>query len=340
MKFLLISSSGQASCLDSIKKELTARGHTFKHVIDCKPYEQLVGLVTLHKENYDSVIITDFKFKKFARCPGMKAPLVSTIHHGIGLKIKANYLDGYFASNPVDVVFVSGQIYFETLSMPGSPTRQVYVTGFPKTDYLVNNQTKQSEFKERLRKKYGFDGRPIILYAPTWSRHEKSYGTLQSFREIYQQLGTDYNILLAPHPSDLLWLKGQEDLIKLPGVKYYFEVNKNPAILGADLILSDNSSIAVESSAINKPIVHIVNKTMPDTMCLFMDAKERAVRFGEVISLPEQLSSLKEVVQKTLRAEYDSAEKDYWRMKFTYGCDGQATNRVLNILETLIRRQI
>lgn len=255
------------------------------------------------------------------------------------MKILGNYLDNYFAGQPVDVVFTSGQVYFETLTMPGSPLRQVYVTGFPKTDYLVDNQNRQSKFKALLKKQYGFDDRPIILYAPTWSRHEKSYGTLQSFREIYQQLGADFNILLAPHPSDLLWLKGQEDLIRLPGVKYYFDVNKNPAILGADLILSDNSSIAVESSVINKPIVHIVNTTMPDTMCLFLDVNGLAVRFGEVISLPEQLSSLKDVVQKTLRCEYDSSEKDYWRMKFTYGCDGQATKRVINILETLIRRQ-
>lgn len=338
MRVLLLASPGQASCLHSIMAELKLRGHTYVLATQELITRHPKSLEKLHTIGFDVVIMTDYKFKRYASFAGKKKPIISTIHHGLGLKIKENYLEGYFVKYPVDLVFLPGHLYFKTLKTK-SKLSQVYTTGFPKTDFLVNNSGRTSEFKTKLIKRLGLDKtKPVILYAPTWSRHEYSYGTLQSFDSIYEELDSDFNIILAPHPSDTSWLKANFDYKKYPSVKIFTRVNKCGVILGADVVISDNSSIAMEAALIDKPVIHLVNSYAPETMHLYLNEKKPIVNLGQILKLPQDSLKLKEAVVKALEDTTINFEKKYWVSLFTSGCNGNATNKIIDILELYYNR--
>lgn len=339
MKVLLLASPGQSSCLHSIMAELKLRGHEYTLATQERLTKTPDALKRIHEKDFDVAIMTDYKFKQYAYCDGKKIPVVSTIHHGLGLKIKENYLEGYFKKFPVDLVFLPGHLYFETLSTK-SKLGQVFTTGFPKTDYLVNNQYKQEEFKKKLIKSLRLDeNKSIVLYAPTWSRHEYSYGTLQSFNVIYNQLNENFNIILAPHPSDIHWLKKTWDWKKYSNVKIFADVNKCRVILGSDVVISDNSSIAMESALIDKPIIHLVNSYAPETMHLYLNESKPVVNLGQILKLPKDSAKIQEAVIKAMTDNKPNYEKKYWVSLFTSGCNGNATNKIVDILEIYYQRR-
>lgn len=333
MNFLLLSSSGQYSCLESLITEIPRRGHTYTHVSDVRPLNNPKELHKLHSVGFDAVIMTDTKFKKFSFCPDCPKSVITSIHHGVGIKFSASYLDSYFNPPTVDVVFVPGQIYFDTLKKNKNRRKDVYVTGFPKTDFLVNNVEKSGEFKTKLIHNFKLNpALPVILYAPTWSRHSYSYGTLAHFEKIYGVL-KGFNIIVAPHPSDFSWVKDVLRPKNFPNVGYYLEPNKNSLILGSDVVVSDNSSIAFEAAIIKKPIIHLTNSYAPETMHLYLNQHYPKVQLGDIVLYPQELHLLRSKIEQCLKKPVANNTKKYWTAKFSAGCNGSATQQVLDVIE-------
>jgi CDP-glycerol glycerophosphotransferase (TagB/SpsB family) len=118
--------------------------------------------------------------------------------------------------------------------------------GFPKSDELVNGKSTRDE----VIKEFGLDEKePIIVYAPSWD--DKDALRKGSIDALSKVMALPYkNILLCLHEYDKMFktLEGKK-VIKAP--------NKNRYLLAADLVIGDISSIMIEFTLLNKPMVHI-----------------------------------------------------------------------------------
>ena len=293
----------------------------------------------LHQQKFEGIVITDSKFKQYAYYRGRKLGKVFLVPHGVGIKFRRNFLDSYFENNPVDIIYPGGPVYLPTLQQYRARRKDVLIFGFPKTDFTVNNKKNGAAFKAEFIKAYGFDKKKkILLYAPTWSRHEYSYGTLKYFKEIYQMFHEEYNLILAPHSSDFAWFNKN---FKVDGWKdfcYYMEFNKNKAILAADVVISDNSSLAIEAALIDKPVVHLINSYAPETMHLYLNRHHEVVRVGEVLKLPEDMKSLKQAVLNPAKSEKILNDKKRWVNQFCKGCTGDSRIKIANHIEQTIKK--
>jgi ADP-heptose:LPS heptosyltransferase len=334
MKILFLSSSGQSSCLDALREELESRGHSVTHIVNLEPYKQKENLRKLAQEKYDAIVITDSKFKQFCYFAGNKLGKIYLVPHGVGIKFRRNFLDSYFEGNAVDVIFPGGPVYLPTLQKHIARKKDIMVYGFPKTDFTVNHKNHSADFKAEFEKQYSFDpAKKTVLYAPTWSRHEYSYGTLKYFREFYGLLHQTHNIILAPHSSDFAWFNKTFSVAAFEQFCYYMEFNKNRAILAADVVVSDNSSIALEAALIGKPIVHLINAYAPETMHLYLEPTAPTVQVGEILQLPQDLSRLRDAVVSPSKDKNILKEKARWVQAFCAGCTGDSAKRIVDTIE-------
>ena len=126
MRFLLLSSGGQASCLKTLMKELVAREHEYFLADSNFLKNEFTTLENLHSQSFDAVIMTDYKFKKYASCKGKKKPVISTIHHGIGLKClpkDCKFINKFFSTNTLfKTVIDVDKKYREYLTNKGQET--------------------------------------------------------------------------------------------------------------------------------------------------------------------------------------------------------------------------
>ena len=141
------------------------------------------------------------------------------------------------------------------------------MVGYPKADRIF-----RGEFdKEIAKREMGLDpSRPTILYAPTW-RDAKQNSSLPRFCfEIMSNLPADYNLLVKPHPNTKRFDRkyytlltrlaaAKPEQIKLLG----FAHDAIPVMAGADLLLSDISTVAQEFLCFQRPMVFLDPRRIP-----------------------------------------------------------------------------
>lgn len=137
------------------------------------------------------------------------------------------------------------------LIQPGGS--QLFLTGFGKTDPLVNN----SLDREALLRKNNLDpSKPVLLYAPTGDKNN-SLETIGE--EVIAQIhaNTDYNLIIKPHDHPKNKINWFEKLAPYQNerVRIIRDLDVVPWLHAADLLISDASSVITEYSLLDRPIV-------------------------------------------------------------------------------------
>ena len=145
---------------------------------------------------------------------------------------------------------------------------QCLITGVPKLDPLATSEPDREAFLKRRQ----MDSRlPTILYAPTGSMHNsmETMG-LKVVRAIGDAGKWNLLVKLHDHPKDtsIDWKKELAPL-ETNRMRVVSEEDVVPYLLIADLLLTDASSVSMEYTLRDRPIVFL------DVPELFEDVKER-----------------------------------------------------------------
>ncbi|MBO9661855.1 CDP-glycerol glycerophosphotransferase family protein [Dokdonella sp.] len=188
----------------------------------------------------------------------------------------------------------------------------VVETGWPKLDPLFATDGGEAA---ALRPA---DGRPVVLYASTFTESLSSAPLLRE--EIARQIaGGERYWLLTLHPkSDPRWIAEYRALAG-PNARFVESDALIPALRAADVLVSDTSSVVSEFAVQRKPVVTLRNRA-PKPHMIDIQAPEE---LGAALT---QAFSPSDALQRELAAYADSIHP--WR-------DGGSSGRVLDAVASL-----
>src|SRR5699024_7685433 len=133
------------------------------------------------------------------------------------------------------------------------PKNRFLKSGIPRTDFFFDKIQKQQAIETIERDFPLMKDKKVILYAPTYRDDELDATNLQiDFDVMYQKLKHDYILLLRLHPA-----VNDKFENKYPG--FIFNVttypNINDLLVGADILITDYSSIPFEFSLLERPMI-------------------------------------------------------------------------------------
>jgi hypothetical protein len=172
---------------------------------------------------------------------------------------------GYYFT---DSIWTERENWVDLLCVPGNYAKsrfdgllrtRVVATGMPKLDPVFSGRYTRASLCEQ----YGIDpATRIVLYAPTFNEDLSSvYLFADRFAELAQD---DRVVLIKLHGSTSpgAVARYRELAKKTPGVIFVDDPNIAPCLAGADLLVSDVSSVFMEFMALDKPIVLFNNPNM------------------------------------------------------------------------------
>lgn len=209
--------------------------------------------------------------------------------------------------------------------------KEVIETGYPRNDFLVNNNNAQkiNNIKEKLS--IPLD-KKVILYAPTW-RDNQFYGRgryrfdLQLDLELLKKnLSDKYIILLRLHYliAEHLDLSKHEDFI----YDFTFHEDIRELYLISDLLITDYSSVFFDYGVLKRPMIFYVYDIdeYRDTLRGFYFNFE-AEAPGPLVKTTHEL--IKQIQRSEKNWDYNEEIK-LFNKRFNSLEDGQATKRVIN----------
>ena len=139
-------------------------------------------------------------------------------------------------------------VYEETFGMPAS---KIYPLGAPRNDYFFTVKDKAA-VRQKVCDNYGLDpAKKLVLYAPTF-RDDKSQNAHLTEHFPFADFAAleDYSLMVRLHPQigGVIGAKeGFTDVSDYPSV--------NEIAIAADILISDYSSIIMDFTVQNKPMV-------------------------------------------------------------------------------------
>ncbi|NBE50243.1 bifunctional glycosyltransferase/CDP-glycerol:glycerophosphate glycerophosphotransferase [Streptomyces boluensis] len=130
-------------------------------------------------------------------------------------------------------------------------------TGAPRNDMLVRGDAARAA---ALRERLGVpDGNTVLLYAPAWRPHRKSYVPRLDFDRLVRELGPTFTLLVRLHPRDTqASIRGLE-LRDLQRRGLLLDVTDEPSaadmMLASDALLTDYSSLMFDYANLDRPII-------------------------------------------------------------------------------------
>ncbi|MBP3444980.1 MAG: CDP-glycerol glycerophosphotransferase family protein [Bacilli bacterium] len=222
------------------------------------------------------VWISNTRFELFTK-KRKKQFYIQTWHSPLRLKKiendAAEYLSDYYKkcmkndSKMIDVIFsgckFSTNIYKRAFLYNG----KILEIGTPRCDVFFDKNL-MNQAKNKIKKQYDLDNKKIILYAPTFRKHNTNNDYLMDFKYICSNLKNDYNVLVRSHPSEKISLDENGEFID---VSSYPDIQD--LICCADFLITDYSSCSFDMLIANKPCILLV-KDLNEYL-----KKERALYF-------------------------------------------------------------
>lgn len=260
------------------------------------------------------------------------------VYHGIGLK-QTYYRD---TTDRIDIRAIESEERFQDLKAWGE--KNIHLTGFTKVDPLFNRSFSRSNILEAL----GLDpDRKTILYAPSFYPN-----AIDKILPELETLSAMFNIIIKLHQFS--WhqaryryhstlareVSRRSDAFKLLS-KEDFDII--PFLASADLLLSDISSTIFEFLPLNRPILLNEFYTLRLKHRVFRKRFYRKLdlaRLGKIdfvrwISEPDHTGTL--IMDGLEHPEELKEERNQARNRYLYGSDGQASARLVDILESRIK---
>lgn len=212
-------------------------------------------------------------------------------------------------SNKVDLVSASSEnaidIYAENFHVDRSIVKPF---GVPRNDFY-NDDHLGSDYLSRLRESFEKDypqllGKKLVLYAPTFRENPENNAVFDYFdiRKFLDQLGDEYALAIRLHPNymnycdeehliDLDELSNAYDIIDFTGFK-----DEQKLLLLSDILIADYSSIMVDYTILNKPIIlfaYDLEDYLNDERGFYFDYRENAP--GKIVrDIDELIDSIRE----------------------------------------------
>jgi CDP-glycerol:poly(glycerophosphate) glycerophosphotransferase len=208
---------------------------------------------------------------------------------------------------------------------------QVLLTGVPKLDCLVTGELD----RDALLRKHGLDPRkPTILYAPTGSRFNSMETMGKEVIEEIRRAGT-WNLLikLHDHPknTEIDWPRElapfESDRIRLVR-----EPDVVPFLHAADLLLTDASSVSVEYTLLDRPIVFLdVPELLKDVVDRggALDLETHGRKGGVVVKKPGEVVA---AIADSLAHPGREAEARRATVRHVFHDPGRATERAAGVV--------
>ena len=235
-------------------------------------------------------------------------------------------------------LFISSKNFIESLSHRFAlDDSKTIPTGIPRTDYYFRCD---DEFKESLRanfdEKYPFArGKKIVLYAPTFRQNPVNNMIFDNFDidAFNESLGDDYVLFIKLHPNYNRFAD-EEHFIDLESVENEHEFvncthysNEQELLLLSDVLITDYSSVMVEYSILNKPIV-LFAYDLDDYL-----SNERGFYFDYRENVPGRIAyDMDELIRVFKEKDFDLERlNDFAHYQFDY-FDGNSSKRILDIV--------
>ena len=210
---------------------------------------------------------------------------------------------------------------------------KIKATGFPRTDMFFNDQYKENIKKSFYQRHPRYQGKKIILFAPTYRGAPVSKATYDfskiDFQQIYETFHEDYICILKWHPA--LYNNIQRGYVEMPDLSQYNHFYKdfsnyrdiNDLLIVSDILITDYSSVIFDYYFTHKPIIYFAYDLDEYTgyggRGLYFDFYDYV--YGAIATTTSQLI---EDIQK--REMYDEKRQVFYQ-KFLSACDGQSTKK-------------
>lgn len=251
------------------------------------------------------------------------------VFHGVSFKnlgVRENYLK-------FDTLCLAGRYQAEAYRKKGllRNAGQCLITGVPKVDALVSGRLD----REELLRRNGLDPRrPTILYAPTGSKHNSmetmgkrviaeigrsgAWNLLVKLHDHPKNTDIDWASELAPMESDRMRLVRDPDVV--------------PYLHAADLLLTDASSVSVEYTLLDRPIVFLdVPELLKDVVERggALDLETHGRKSGVVVAGPEE--AVAAIADGLAHPERESSQRRA-AARDVFLDPGRATERVTGVV--------
>ncbi len=212
--------------------------------------DRVISVEEAHNEEFDVVVCAHLSDKLFP--PSVKRKV--QIFHGVSFKnlaVREKALRYDFLCLPGRY---HAELYEKSgLVVEGGPT--CLVTGFPKADNLVADRTGRDAVLERYNMNKAL---PTILFAPTGEKRNALETMGEDVVRAFAACGA-FNLLVKPHDhpkNDIDWFATLEPL-ENERVRVVKEKDVVPLLKTADLLITDASSVAVEYTLLDRPIIFL-----------------------------------------------------------------------------------
>ncbi len=247
--------------------------------------DRVIPIEQARTEDYDVLVCAHLSDRLFPRSAHRKVQ----IYHGVSFK----NLSVREKALRYDFLCLPGRYHAELYRRDGlvRPDESTcLITGFPKTDPLAG----PSLDRDAVLREAGLDPcRPTILFAPTGEKHNALEAMGEEVIRAIAGNGS-WNLLVKPHDHPKNRIDWFERLAAFEkgAVRLVRDLDVIPYLHAADVLLTDASSVAVEYTLLDRPIVFL------DVPKLFDRIRKRAPaldldtygrKIGAVVKSPEDL---------------------------------------------------
>lgn len=200
---------------------------------------------------------------------------------------------------------------------------RIYATGLPVTDIYFDEERMQDRRREVYKKYPSFEGKKLLLYAPTFRKESwENEQLMEQFdvERIHQVLGDDWIIVVKMHPKFPMENFVQNDFCY--NLTEYNDITD--LYVTVDLMITDYSSSIVEYVLLDKPLILFAYDLERYDRGFYYDYEENMP--GEIAHNQQELYDLLEKIDIN-----DKKRQDF--VKFQY--DNRTGGSCERILETL-----
>lgn len=253
-----------------------------------------------------------------------------------GIPFKGFDADDFRLQHSYDEVWVASPLHKKLyVERYGFQPEKIIVTGYPRTDALVNTEISVKDQRSKLR--LPPEG-PIILFAPTWSQDAQGrslypFGNTESeFLAALSAFALEHaaTVILRTHlNSNEMQSQRYPHIVRMPSSEW---TNTEIILQVSDVLICDWSSIAFDYLLLDRP-TFFLDVPAPFAKGFSLGPE---YRFGAIISdLPSLLQKLKSTIKEP-EIYWNQHAKTHQKIRvqvYDQFADGQATKRCLEQLE-------
>lgn len=266
-----------------------------------------------------------------------KAKAIFIIEHAISV-VKSFVIHKQCAN--VDYALVQGEVFSQWWTFCHPNVKQIKC-GWHRIEKLYSMDNTRDDIIARHNLNPNL---PIILYCPTWghpSHCNSLNGTLHIAYPILKKMNIP-NLLIIPHPSCVYGnaCRGETNVIH--------DVDIYDYLSACDLLIGDNSSILIEFTLKNKPIIQLNKSNNLDAFRTFyaedfnIDDKKNLFGFmqlGQII--PISKNSITNAIDIAFKYPYlFKANRDYWKSITMYNLGTSLKITIDSIVEIIKKDKV